>query len=191
MQSAYEVPRVSTTRSRAQDIDADLLALPITQDQLTAADDLDQATGGEVSAAAKRGAFAGKPCQLLPTVLRDSGWRSRSVIAIGAGPSQELGSERARRIGATIGLQARQQKRSRIAFALSGAWSDAALESLAEGVTLANYDNGHLKSRLDDRFFVSTVEIAVPDHADASAAIERGVRVGDAVNAARVLINEP
>jgi leucyl aminopeptidase len=191
MQPAYELPQVSTTRSRAADIDADLVAIPILQDQLKEADWLDRASGDELSSAVSRGAFAGKACQLLPTSITDSQWRSRRVVAIGAGPSQELGSERARRIGATIGLQARQQKHSRIAFVLSGSWSDAAIESLAEGVALANYDNGHLKSRQDERFFVSSVEIAHADNASAGTPVQRGLRVGDAINAARVLINEP
>jgi leucyl aminopeptidase len=191
MQPAYEVPHVSTTRSRAPEIDADILSVPIPQDQLTAFDWLDQATSGELSAAVTRGAFAGKPCELLATAITDGKWRSRRVVAIGAGPSQELGSERARRIGATIGLQARQQKRGRIAFALDGTWSEAAIESLAEGAALANYENGHLKSRQDERFFVTSVEIASADNPAAAAAVTRGLRVGEAVNAARVLINEP
>jgi len=190
MQPAYELPQVSTTRSRAPEIDADVVAVPIAQDQLTEAAWLDQASGGELTAAVSRGAFAGKPCQLLPASISDNQWRSRRVLAIGAGPSGELGSERARRVGATVALQARQHRRSRIAFALSDSWSNAAIESLAEGVALANYDNGHLKSRQDERFFVSSVEIAHADAA-AAAAVQRGFRVGDAINAARVLINEP
>jgi leucyl aminopeptidase len=191
MQPAYELPQVSTTRSRAFEIDADVVAVPIPQDQIKEADWLDQASGGELKAAVARGAFAGKPCQLITTSIIDSQWRSRQVLAIGAGPSQELGSERARRIGSTVGLQARQQRRGRIAFVLSGSWSDAAIESLAEGVALANYDNGHLKSRQDERFFVSSVEIAYADNAAAATPVQRGLRVGDAINAARVLINEP
>src|SRR4029453_2259551 len=99
MQPAYELPQVSTTRSRAPEIDADVVAVPIAQDQIKDANWLDQASGGELTAAQSWGAFTGHPCQLLQTSISDTRWRSRRVLGIGAGPSGELGSERARRIG--------------------------------------------------------------------------------------------
>jgi leucyl aminopeptidase len=191
MQPAYELPQVRTTDAPAANLDADVVAVPVPQDQLTGFEWLDAATGGEFSAAVKRGEFAGKPCQLWSSGVTGSGWRSRRVMAVGMGPQKDFAAERARRVGATVGLSARQQKRARVAFALTGAWTDQAIESLAEGVTLSNYDNGHLKSRQEERFFVSSVEVSAAGNKDAAAAVERGARVGDAINGARVLINEP
>jgi len=190
MQPAYEIPQVRTTATRAAELDADVIAVPIPQDQPTGFEWLDDAADGELTAALKRGEFSGKPCQLWSSAVTGSGWRGRRVMAIGMGPHKDFAAERARRVGATIGLAARQQKRGRVAVVLNGAWTAQAIESLAEGLTLANYDNGHLKSRQDDRFFVTSVEVA-GGGADAAAALERGVRVGDAINGARVLINEP
>lgn len=46
MQPAYELPQVSTTRSRAPEIDADFVAVPVPQDQIKDFEWLDQATGG-------------------------------------------------------------------------------------------------------------------------------------------------
>jgi leucyl aminopeptidase len=84
-------------------------------------------------------------------------------------------------------LAARQQRRGRVAIALPEGWTD--IESLVEGATLGNYDNGHYKSKPETRFFVTRVEIA--SDANVDAALERGVRIGESANAARVLVNEP
>ena len=51
MQPAYELPQVRTTTSRAPEIEADLVAVPIPQDQQSSFDWLDKAAGGELSAA--------------------------------------------------------------------------------------------------------------------------------------------
>ncbi len=191
MPPVYEIPHVTTSHTVASEIEADLIAIPIPQDQHARFDWLDPATGGELSAAFKRGEAIGKACELWTTSIVNGSWRSRRLVMVGTGHETDPTPESARRVGASVGLSARQQKRSRIAFVLTEPWSDLALEALAEGVTLANYDNGQYKSRHDGRFFMSAVEIAIPGSRDASVPIDRGVRVGEAVNAARVLINEP
>src|SRR5688500_1346384 len=152
MQPAYEIPRFTTSRSPASEIDADLVAVPIPQNQLAEFTWLDQVTGGELSAAFARAEFVGKPFEVW-TASINGPWRAKRVIAVGTGPVTELDSERARRVGSCIGLTARQQKRERLAVALDASWSDLTTEALAEGAALANYDNGHYKSRHEDRFF--------------------------------------
>jgi leucyl aminopeptidase len=71
------------------------------------------------------------------------------------------------------------------------AWSGSLIESLVEGIVLANFDGGHYKTRPEGQVFLSMVVLAGAAVEDAGAAIQRGIRVGEAVNAARVLINEP
>jgi leucyl aminopeptidase len=188
MQPAYEIPQFTTTSASPSDIEADLIAVPAAQDQLPVAAFLDQAAGGELTAAYERGEFAGKSCEQWSTDI--GAWRTKRVVAIGIGPSGAFNAESARRVGSAIGLTARQQKRKRIAFVLNETWSEALIESLAEGVTLASFDGGHYKSRPDGRVFLTSVTIAGVKKA-ADSALERGVRVGEAVNAARLLINEP
>jgi leucyl aminopeptidase len=189
MQPAYEIPRFTTSRSPASDIDADLLAVPIPQDQRSGFDWLDQGTGGELTAAFARAEFVGKPCEVWTAPIGSVPWRAKRVVAVGTGPPAELKTERARQVGACVGLLARQQKRSRLAFALDASWSDVTTEALVEGAGLGNYDNGHYKSRHDGRFFITSVEVAGPG--DYLASVERGVRMAEAINAARLLINEP
>ena len=119
--AALQVEQGSTSRLRASasqhdpftraEIDADFVAVPIPQDR-SKTSSVDQATDGELTAAVLAARSPESPV---------SSWQppQRRPVAqppgpdVGAGPSQELESERARRIGATIGLQARQQKRGR------------------------------------------------------------------------------
>ena len=185
MQRAYEVPRFSTSRSKPSEIDADLLAIPVFQEERDSLREVNDASGGEVDAAFDRTEFAGKICESVSVSV--AGWRTRRVLLVGAGERPACNADRARRAGAAIGIAARQQRRARVAIVIPDGWSD--VESLVEGATLGNYDNGHWKSKPDARFFVSSVELVTT--ADVAAAIERGVRVGEAANAARVLINEP
>jgi leucyl aminopeptidase len=185
MQPAYEIPQFSAVQTDPPRIDADLVAIPAYQDEPATLAALDAASDGEVETAFARGEFTGKVCELL--LLSPAGWQSKRVLLVGAGKRDELTAERARRVGASIAIAARQQRRARIAVSAPAGWSD--LESLAEGLTLGNYDNGHYKTKPEARFFVSHVEIAA--HGDVAAAIARGVRIGESANAARVLVNEP
>jgi leucyl aminopeptidase len=192
MQPAYEVPQVTTTNAtHVNEIEADLLAIPVAQDDRAAAANFDNASGGDLAAAFERGEFTGKPCEVWITRCA-GGWKTPRVMVVGVGPRGELNIERVRRMAACVGLTARQQRRARVAFHVPSDWSNEAwLEAIAEGVTYANFDNGHYKSRIDGRFFISSVHIGGAAGTNVCDALERGRRVGEATNAARVLINEP
>jgi leucyl aminopeptidase len=185
MQPAYEVPEFSVSRSKPSEIEVDLLAIPVFQDERAVLEVVDKAANGEVSAAFERGEFAGKSCELMLTAPEK--WRTRRVLLVGAGPRSEFNAERARRVGASVTIAGRQQRRGRVAIAVPEGCAD--VESLVEGATLGNYDNGHYKSKPEARFFVSRVDVIADG--DVGSAIERGRRVGESTNAARVLINEP
>src|SRR5688572_15125315 len=187
MHPAYEIPQFITSRSDASTIDADLVAIPVFQGAREQFEWLNQSTNRELSAAFDRAEFSGKSCEVWTG--QGSGWRSSRVLAVGVGPQSELGAERARRVGTCVGLTARGQKRARIAVVLGDAWTDQDVEAVVEGVTVANYDNGHYKSKHEVRFFVASVEIA--GGKSVSGTVERGQRLGEAINAARLLINEP
>ena len=187
MQPAYEIPAFTARQAKTAEIAADIIATPVYQDERDATSSLNDATGGELGAAFDRGEFAGKVCDLWTS--HASGWKTTRLLVIGAGKRSEFDADRARRIGSAIAINARQQRRARIAIALPAGFDDVALESLVEGVVLGNFDGGHYKSKHEGRFFVSAVEIV--SEKDRGGAIERGVRIGDATNAARVLINEP
>jgi leucyl aminopeptidase len=185
MQSAYEIPEFRATRSKPSEIDADLVAIPVFQDEPDSARGLDEATVRDVGVSFKSGEFAGKIGELL--TVPASGWKTARVLLVGAGKRGDFSADSARRVGACITIAARQQRRARIGIAVPEGWAD--VETLVEGATVGNYDNGHYKSKPDARFFVSHVEVAASS--DVSEAMARGVRIGEATNAARVLVNEP
>lgn len=187
MPPAFEIPEFTTSRSGPADIDADVVAVPVFQDEPFEQAAWDEACGGDILASYARGEFNAKPCELLS--IRPREWRSPRLLLVGAGPRAGFGAERARRIGSCITLASRQQRRGRLAIVIPDGWPHAAAEALVEGVVLGNYDNGHLKTKPDAQFFVSRVELA---GALATAdATDRGRRVGESMNAARVLVNEP
>jgi leucyl aminopeptidase len=118
-----------------------------------------------------------------------TGWRTKRLLLVGAGKRGEFDAERARRVGASIIMTARQQRRERIAIVLPEGASAPVVESLAEGAVLGNFENGYYKTKPEERFFISSVEVATGS--ETTPALERGRGVGEAANAARVLINEP
>jgi leucyl aminopeptidase len=185
MQSAYEIPEFSTSDAGPSDLAADLVAVPVFQDDRSVIERLAEAAASDVTSAFERGEFAGKSCELL--AVTPEGWRTRRLLLVGAGKRAEFGPEQARRVGTCITIAARQQRRAHVAIVLAPGWTD--LDSLVEGVAIGNYEPGHYKSKTEGRFFVARVTLA--GSAEARDAIGRGTRLGEAVNAARVLINEP
>jgi len=194
MPVAYEVPRVHVLSIPTPSIDADLVVVPIAEDHAAAAvSEFDAAVGSALSTALARGEFTPKLLETFTTPLVASGWRAGRMLFMGAGARGELGAERFRRLaGAAVGL-ARQQRRGRLA------WLDvepgnldapARVDILAEGLTIANFDGAIHKSRPDPRFFLSDVTVATTA-SGASGAAAAGRIIGDAINSARVLINEP
>ena len=109
------------------------------------------------------------------------------MLAVGAGP-QEFDAERARRIWRVRRLDGAQQKRRASPSRLSDAWTDRDVEALVEGRPCsATTTTGIYKSKHEGRFFVSRRSKS-PASGDARPAPStRGQRVGEAVNAARVL----
>ena len=60
MQVPYEVPRLSVSRARVGDTDADLIIIPIAQDNTASAvAAYDAVIGGDLSSALERGEFHG------------------------------------------------------------------------------------------------------------------------------------
>ena len=161
MQLAFEVPEFSTSRAAATEIDADLIAIPIPQDHTAAFEWLDRSSGGELNAAIQRGEFNGKLCEfwLAPTMI--AAGKVRRLAAVSVGPRGELSVERIRRVGSSVGLSARQHRRSRVAFSLTDTpGRPPGLRLLPRDNACQLRSNGYLKSRPDSRFFIKTVEVA-------------------------------
>ncbi len=189
----YEVPRVSVNDTAIGAADVDLIIIPVAQDHTASAvGAYDAALGGDLASALHRGEFRAKACELYVPRTPGQGWRATRVVFVGGGPRAEIDAERMRRMAATAAQAARHQRHGRIAWAdvEPGTLSTAArVELVAEGVTVANFDNGVHKSKNDHQFFITDAVILTGS--DAAGAAATGRATGESINAARVLINEP
>lgn len=193
MAAPYEVPRISVSDASLAGADVDLIIIPVAQDHLAAAAErYDAPLGDDLRSALERGEFRGKPNEIYVASAPAAGWRAARVVFVGGGLRAEISVERFRRMAATAAQAARQQRRPRIGWADLEPGSVAAaarMETIAEGLVLANFDNALHKSRNDPQFFIREAVIFTSD--TATSAVGNGRAMGEAVNAARVLINEP
>jgi leucyl aminopeptidase len=194
MPVAYEVPKIHVLSIPAPSVDADLVVVPIAEDHVAAAvAEFDTAVGGSLGVALARGEFTPRPLESFTAAITAGGWTAGRMVFVGGGPRADLGPERLRRMAACAVSLARQQRRGRMAWLDVEPGSMDAVhraDILAEGLTTANFDGGIHKSRPEPRFFISEVTV-VTAGAGAVPAAAAGRIVGDAINSARVLINEP
>ena len=196
MQTVHTLPAVTLSTAPASHGSAELLAIPVfEQDDLADLQGLDAATGGEVGRARQRGEFRGSLYDLFFTPAGRDGWRADRVALVGAGPRHDYSLERVRRIAATAGLAARQRRLGRIAVLhrrhdrIDPA---AAAQAMAEGVVLANYDGGSYKTGDDARVWLESAQLVFPSgDPSLERAVDRGRVLGECSNVARELSNEP
>jgi leucyl aminopeptidase len=194
MHAPYEVPRISVENTSFASADSDLIIVPLAQDRVEdALAKLDAVIADDVRSALQRGEFKAKPHEIY-AARGAQGWRASRVVFVGGGSRHEIGAERLRRMATAAARVAHHQKRARIAWAdlEPGTLSAAArVEIIADGIVTANFDNGVHKSRDSNgsQFFVSEAVILTGESVGDAATT--GQTLGEAVNAARVLINEP
>src|SRR5258705_7209022 len=122
MQTVHKTPAVTLTARKTHEVGADLLVIPVFEDDdLGDEPDLDRASGGEYAGARQRREFRGKPFEQLFTPLAGDGWKARRALWIGAGSRADVTTERLRRIATMGGLFARQRRLGSIAIVWRGA----------------------------------------------------------------------
>jgi leucyl aminopeptidase len=193
MHTVHKTPAVTTAARKTRDLAADLLVIPIfDNDTLADEPDFERAAGADYTAARARREFAGKPFEQLLVSLAGDGWQTRKALLVGAGERADCTTERLRRIATIGGLVARQHRYASMAIAarpLDRVSNAAALQALVEGAVLANYEGTSYKTTGQPAVFLDRVEVRLPD-AD-PAALERGRVLGECTNLARELSNEP
>src|SRR5215204_5699090 len=179
MPAPYEVPRITVSAASLAAADVDLIIIPVAQDHAAAAAQrYDAPLGDDLRSAIERGEFRGKPNEVYLAASPAAGWRATRVMFLGGGLRADLTVERFRRMAATAAHTARQQKRSRIGWAdfEPGALAvTARLETIAEGLVLANFDNGVHKSRGDQSFFIREAVVFTSESATATVADGRAM----------------
>ena len=192
----HQTPRIRLDPRAAGELDADVVVVPaFEEDGFADVPGLAQAAGGEAVAAHDRGMFSGKPFELLVLGTQGAGWRAPRVALVGAGPAASCTTEVLRRVAITGALVARQQRLRRVALLMRPGTSvpvAEAVQAVAEGVTIANYDGASLKTADHDPVWITDAAVAGVAGGDAlAAAVDRGVILGEATNQARELANEP
>ena len=194
MHTVHRTPTVGLTSRSSRDIQTDLLVIPVFEDDdLADEPDLDSASGGDIAQARGRGEFKGKLFDLFITPVR--GWKAPRVALIGAGARKDCSADTLRRIAVTAGLGARQRRIPRIAIVHrpgTPGTPEQAVQALAEGVVLANFEGASYQTVEPPRPWVESVELRVAGESAAiERALERGRVLGEYSNMSRELSNEP
>ncbi|MBZ5494777.1 MAG: leucyl aminopeptidase [Acidobacteriia bacterium] len=179
------------------DVACDLLAYPVFEDQLKKASSLKglvKATQGVAATVLATGEF--KP-ELHRTCLihRPARLKARRLLLIGAGKEREFNLARLREVAGTAARVARQARCKSIAFLMRGGFPSAESARVSvEGALHGNYESEIYKTReietREAEALVLLSEGKTRRH-QAEEGIRRGTIVGNAVNFARSLGNEP
>jgi len=196
MHTVHKTPAVTVTAKATRDVAVDLLLIPVFEDdELSDEVDLARASGGEYGAARIRGEFTGKVFEQLFTMLDGDSWKTRRALFVGAGRSKDFTAERLRRIAVIGGLAARQRHLASMAIVSRAAEAltvGQAVQALAEGAIIANYEGMSYKTAEPPCGWLERVELRMPGTGDEAAqALERGRVLGECTNLARELSNEP
>jgi leucyl aminopeptidase len=194
MHTVHKTPAITLTSTTSRDLDADLLVIPVFEDDDLADEaGLDEASGGLIGAARKSGEFRGKPYDVF--IARLVGWKARRVFLVGLGARKDFTPDRLRRAATTGGLAARQRRVPRLAMVHrpnTSVGPERAAQVMAEGVTLANFDGAPYKTSEPPRVWLESVQLRVGGETKAvEQALDRGRILGEASNLARELCNEP
>lgn len=190
MHSPFELPSLRAVTSTLPELEADLLvALYPGEGGDVTAGRLSGPVRQELAAAVSRGEPVSDLGRAFIASTGEAGWRTSRVLVVGAGPGP-LRADHVRKAVAAAALWAREHRHRTIAIDLVGLAVDteSASAAAAEAVVVANFNHGHLKTA-EPLPGIREVSIVVTD--GQRAMLERGLVIGEAINAARLLANEP
>ena len=189
MHSPFELPSLRAVTASPREVAVDLLIALRPADAGDTSSRLSAVARQDVTDAAARGEPVSDLGRILATAAGDNSWPTSRVIVVGLGPGP-LTADHVRRAVAAGTLWARERRYRTIAIDLVGVPVEigAATAAAAEAVVLANFNHGHLKSA-EPPSGIREASVLIGDGQRAS--LERGLVIGEAINAARLLANEP
>ena len=202
---SIEVAVASTPLSS---LDTEWLFIPVARQETSLPlEQVDRATGGELSRAMASGEFKAKDYHVHVTPVVDAAWRVRRVALVGAGDVPEFGPDLLRRLAVVAGLAARDRDAARLGFLsrqpfaasssqLPRAVQAAIAQAIAEGLLHAAFDVAPYKTEDHDQWVPRQFVVSLPGaDADtsnqASEAVRQGQVLAECTNVARELANEP
>jgi leucyl aminopeptidase len=180
-----------------KDIECDLLAFPVFQDEtpdVPALKSLDSAVRGAVRAVFSSGEFKADLYQVC-RIFNPPGLKVRNLLLVGAGKKDQFEPARLRNTAGTALRAARSISCGAIAFLCRGEHpAGLAARVSTEGALYANYGSDLYKTKdKEDKevkeFFILFERRAAEE--EVRKGIRRGTIIGDATNLARTLANEP
>ena len=195
MHAPYEVPRVSGQPAPPADADVDLFIIPVAQDHAAAAVAATTARwASDLRSALEREEFRAKTSEVYVARKSASGWRAARIVFVGGGPRSEINAEHFRRMAVDRGAGGAGTSDAR---ASAGPISNPARlprprasKPLPRVSRSPTSTTAFTRARTITQFFISEgVDLHLATSAGAAAAA--GGAMGESINAARVLINEP
>ena len=154
---------------------------------------LDQATQSKLAPLAKSGELTGKMFEMV-LLHYPQGLAAQRLLLVGAGKPDKFSPADLRRLtGAALRyLKSRGVKNFTI-LAREGNGGAAALQTVVEGLFIANFESDTYRSKKDNGKVIESVKLAgfEGSSAELESAYERGKLLGESQNFARSLINEP
>jgi leucyl aminopeptidase len=189
MHSPFELPSLRAVTASPWEVAVDLLIALRPADAGDTASRLSGAARQDLADAVSRGEPVADLGRVMATAVGDGGWQTSRVLIVGLGQGP-LTADHIRRAVAAGALWARERRHRTIAIDLVGIPVDveAATAAAAEAVVLANFNHGHLKNA-EPLPGIREASVLIAD--GQRALLERGLVIGEAINAARLLANEP
>ncbi len=189
MHSPFELPSLRAVTSSPHEQAADLFVSIYSGDSHDAVRRrLSGPAGQDLDAAIGRKEPVADLGHVFATQAGDAGWRTSRIIVVGAGPGP-ITADHARKAAATAAHWARERRCRSIVIDLASLGADDAVTAAAaEAVVTANFNHGHLRTAEPLPPIAEASFLVAPGQ---HAQLERGLVIGEAINAARLLTNEP
>jgi leucyl aminopeptidase len=195
--SAASAATFSSTTTRPEHVDVEVLFVPVFQDAdgLEDLPGLDEAAGGELGRARASGEFRARPYEWIMTPLAGPAWRPKRVALVGAGERKDWDAERMKRVAALCGHVARARRMSSMAWLVRDASQAVRVARMAaDGLSAAEYDTGTYRGgESKPGPYPATCVVVAPGASEPALAdaVRQGRIIGEAVNVSRSLANEP
>jgi leucyl aminopeptidase len=154
--------------------------------------EINRAMGGRLASLSSSGELTAKP---LETVLLHfpEGLAAERLLLVGAGkPDRFGGAADLRKMAGTALRQLKSRGAKRLAFlAREGERGALAAQAVVEGLIVADFESDKYRSEKKNRMIETVTLLGFDSSPEVEAAIDRARVIGQSVNFARDLINEP
>ena len=179
--------KISPTNTAAPEIEADAVVVSLYEDEAPsgAAAAIDQATGGAIARLIEAGEIKGEKLSTA-SILAPAGVKAAHVLVVGLGKKDRADRQLAFRAAASAAKKLSGKQRGKIAFCLAEGWSGDLVEAAVAGAIVGS--QGQDLYRKEKNLTPCDELLWQGDDAESLAS---GQALGESVNLARRLVNEP